>query len=91
MGVHAAATETAEMLADRPHLVKRDKMVKPTLKRDSQPGWVWRTDEITDTGAFGDPSLATPELGEALWEAGIESIARYLVRINEETGCGKKR
>lgn len=91
MGVHAAATETAEMLADRPHLVKRDKMVKPTLKRDRQPGWVWRTDEITDTGAFGDPSLATPELGEALWEAGIESIARYLVRISEETDCGKKR
>ena len=90
LGIHAAASETAEMLADRPHLVKRDKMVKPALKRDSQPGYVWRTDEMTETGAFGDPSLATSELGEALWEAVTEGIARYLVRVSEETGSGKK-
>jgi creatinine amidohydrolase len=90
LGVHAAASETAEMLADRPHLVKREKMVRPTLKRDALPGYVWRTDEMTETGAFGDPSLATPELGTAFWEAVIEGIARYLVRISEETGSGKK-
>ncbi len=91
MGVHADAVETGMTLADRPHLVKRDKMVKPTLKRERQPGWVWHTDEITDTGAFGDPSLGTPELGEAVWESAIESVARYLLRISEETGCGKRQ
>jgi len=89
-GIYAAATETAEMLADRPHLVKREKMVRPTLKRTSSPAYCWRTDELSETGAFGDPSVATVELGEQLWEASIESVARFLVTISEETGSGKK-
>jgi creatinine amidohydrolase len=89
MGIHAAAPETAEMLADRPHLVKREKMVKATLKRTEQPGYFWLADEISETGAFGDPSLATAELGERLWEIIAESVARFLRRISEETGAGK--
>jgi len=88
-GIHAAATETAEVLADRPHLVKREKMVKPTLKRTTSPGYAWRTDELSETGAFGDPSVATPELGDQLWEAFTEGMARYLVMISEETGSGR--
>ncbi len=88
MGIHAAAPETAEMLADRPHLVKREKMVRPTLKRSEQPGYVWLADEISETGAFGDPSLATPEMGERLWDIVAESVARFLRRISEETGSG---
>jgi creatinine amidohydrolase len=91
LGIHAAAPETAEMLADRPHLVKRDKMVRPTLKRSEQPGYVWLADEVSETGAFGDPSLATPELGERLWGIVAESVARFLRRISEETGSGKAR
>jgi creatinine amidohydrolase len=90
-GIHAAMTETAEMLADRPHLVVREKMVKAKLKRTSHPGYVCRTDELSETGAFGDPSLATPELGEALWKAFTATIVDELVRISEETGSGRKR
>ncbi len=56
MGIHAALPETAEMLADRPHLVKKEKMVKPALKRTEQFGYFWFADEISETGAFGDPS-----------------------------------
>jgi len=89
MGIHAAAPETAEMLADRPHLVKREKMVKATLKRTEQPGYFWLADEISETGAFGDPSLATAELGERLWDIVAESVARFLRRVSEETGAGK--
>jgi len=88
-GIHAAATETAEMLADRPHLVNGQKMAKPTLKRTTSPGYAWRTDELSETGAFGDPSVATAELGEQLWEAFTEGRARYLVAISEETGSGR--
>ena len=91
MGIHAAAPETAEMLADRPHLVKREKMVKATLKRTEQPGYFWLADEISETGAFGDPSQATAELGERLWSIVAESVARLLRRIGEETGSGKAR
>jgi creatinine amidohydrolase len=85
LAIHAAAPETAEMLADRPHLVKRDKMVKPTLLRQDVPAFAWRTDQISPTGAFGDPSLATAELGERFWEIIAESVARFLVHINEES------
>ncbi len=91
LGIHAASVETSEMLVDRPHLVVREKMVKPTLKRQQEPAFVWRTDEITDTGAFGDPSLATPEFGEALWEAVAEGLARYLAAISAERGSGRPR
>jgi creatinine amidohydrolase len=91
MGIHAAAPETAEMLADRPHLVKREKMVKATLKRAEQPGYFWLADEISETGAFGDPSQATAELGERLLDIVAESVARFLSRIGEETGSGKAR
>jgi len=78
------------MLADRPHLVHRDQMVKPTLRRDSVPEFAWRTDDLSETGAFGDPSLSTKELGGKLWEAGTESVARFLLRISEERGSGQK-
>jgi creatinine amidohydrolase len=91
MGIHAAAPETAEMLADRPHLVKREKMVKPTLTRTEQPGYFWLANEISETGAFGDPSQATAELGERLWDIMGESVARFLRRVGEETGAGTAR
>jgi len=88
MGIHAASAETAEMLADRPHLVKREKMVKAQLKRDTVPLFAWRTDELSVTGAFGDPGLATAELGEKLWEAWTESIARFLAAVRDEQQAG---
>jgi creatinine amidohydrolase/Fe(II)-dependent formamide hydrolase-like protein len=90
-GIHAAAYETSMMLADRPHVVKRDKMLKPTLTRDTEPDFAWRTDEVSPTGAFGDPSLATEDCGTALWDAWAEGIARFCVKVSEETGSGKKR
>jgi creatinine amidohydrolase len=90
-GIHAAAYETSQMLADRPHLVRRGKMVKPTLKRDTEPDFAWRTDELSETGAFGDPSLATEECSKALWDAWAEGIARFCVKISEERGSGKRR
>ncbi len=88
-GIHAAGTETAEMLADRPQLVKREKMVRASLKRTSSPPYAWRTEELSETGAFGDPSIATVELGKQLWEAFAESVARFLVKVSEETGSGR--
>ncbi|MFQ6096284.1 MAG: creatininase family protein [Armatimonadota bacterium] len=85
MAIHAAAHETSETLADRPHLVKRDKMTRPTLKVDEVPRHAWRTDEITETGAFGDPSKARADLGEAFWKAWADSIAEYLADVASES------
>jgi creatinine amidohydrolase len=90
MAIHASAYETSQMLADRPHVVKAEKMVKPPLKRTTVPRFAWRTDEVSETGAFGDPSLATKELGARLWDIWAEGIARFLLKISEERGSGKR-
>jgi len=83
-GIHASRWETSETLADRPHLVKREKMARPTHSRPDIPEWEWRTEEITATGAFGDPSLARAELGEKCWKAWAEAVAQFLQRLGEE-------
>lgn len=85
-GMHAAAYETAETLADRPHLVRRGKMVKPALKRDT-PAFVWRIKEMSESGAFGDPALATAEAGARIWEAWTEAIAQFIRAVSEEGGA----
>jgi creatinine amidohydrolase len=84
LAIHAAAPETSETLANRAHLVKRDKMVRPVLKLTETPRHAWRTDEITDTGAFGDPSKARADLGEAYWKAWADSIGEYLADVAAE-------
>jgi creatinine amidohydrolase len=84
LGIHAAGTETAETLADRPELVVREACVRPQLKRDTVPDWAWRTEELSDTGAFGDPSLATAEWGQALWSIWAEAIAQFLSQFAAE-------
>lgn len=83
-GIHASRWETSETLADRPHLVKKEKMVRPTLKRPTVPEWNWRTEELTATGAFGDPSQARPEFGMQTWNAWAEAVAQFLKRLADE-------
>ena len=83
-GIHASISETSETLNDRPHLVRRDRMVRPTLKRQTVPEWHWQTHELTETGAFGDPSLARPEFGGKIWAAWAEAVAEFLKRLWDE-------
>lgn len=83
-GIHASRWETSETLADRPHLVKRGRMVRPEMKRTTVPEFDWRTQEITETGAFGDPSLARAELGEKCWDAWAEAVGQFIKRLADE-------
>lgn len=83
-GIHASIAETSETLNDRPHLVRRERMVRPTMKRTTVPEWRWQTHELTETGAFGDPSLAQPEFGEKIWNAWAESAAQFIKRLWED-------
>jgi len=82
MAIHASRPEVAETLADRKHLVKMEKAVKPKLKADREPGYAWRTDELSETGAFGDPSTATEELGNGYWRTWKEAIGKYLLAVS---------
>lgn len=84
-GIHASRWETSELLADRPHLVPREKMVRATHLRPDLPEWVWRTEELTPTGAFGDPSQARADLGEKCWAAWSAAVAAFLKRLADET------
>ena len=82
-GIHASRWETSETLADRPELVRRERMVRPTLKLAQVPEWTWMTHELSETGAFGDPSLAVAELGHRTWEAWAEAVGAFLKRLAE--------
>jgi len=83
-GIHAARWETSETLADRPHLVRRDRMTRPEMTRDTVPEWSWRTHELSETGAFGDPSLARADLGGRAWAAWAEAVGKFLKRLADE-------
>ena len=82
--IHASRWETSETLADRPDLVRKDRLQRPTLKRDSVPEWRWMTHDLSETGAFGDPTMARAELGEKMWAIWAEAFGLFLKRLAEQ-------
>lgn len=86
--VHAGDIETSTALAVRPELVKMHLAEKSVPDFSSRYldfsshraiGWYARTAKISATGVFGDPTLATREKGEKMWEVMI----RHLVELVE--------
>lgn len=81
-GGHAAVMETALCLAERPHLVRHDRMVAPAVDRLRERyidgGEVFLFDEMTDTGALGDPTPATASGGTQAWAAVVAAFASRL-------------
>ncbi len=78
---HADCLETSLLMADEPCRVRRDRVVKPAMKMADDPFFGWSTHEITESGCMGDPTRATEEVGEALWEAASGVVARFLKRL----------
>ncbi|CAN5830332.1 mycofactocin biosynthesis peptidyl-dipeptidase MftE [soil metagenome] len=87
-GGHAAVMETALCLAEREHLVRRERMVAPAtnqlMERYREGGEVFLFDEMTSTGALGDPSPATVEGGREAWERIISGLARRFAFFEEQ-------
>lgn len=81
-GGHAAVMETALALGGRAELVRTELMRAPALRRLDERyragGEVFLFDEITDTGALGDPGPATVAGGERAWQLIIERFAERL-------------
>lgn len=81
-GGHAAVMKTALCLAGREGLVRRAALRAPRVDRLEERyrlgGEVFLFDEITDTGALGDPTPATVAGGEAAW---AELTARFADRL----------
>ncbi len=87
-GGHAAVMETALGLAGRPALVRQAEARPPVLRdlsgRYRAGGEIFLFDEMSDTGALGDPTPATAEGGRAAWAALTAAFARRIAFFAEQ-------
>ena len=93
-GIHAGAIETSMMLALRPDLVREsllanfksrgEAMVKEEgfqlLTPEGGVGFGWLTEDLSESGAMGDATIASSEKGELI----IEYAASKLVELLRE-------
>jgi creatinine amidohydrolase len=88
--IHAGEIETSTTLAIRPKLVKMDKAVDETLDlgneyldytSDRGVNWYVRTKKISVSGVMGNPTLATKEKGEKMWEIIIAQMVKFVETI----------
>jgi creatinine amidohydrolase/Fe(II)-dependent formamide hydrolase-like protein len=88
--VHAGDIETSTTLAVRPELVRMERAEKfiprfssAYLDFASKGGvsWYARTAKITPSGVFGDPTRATREKGERMWEVMVERLVGLVSSI----------
>lgn len=88
--VHAGEIETSTSLAIRPHLVKMEKATKDSVEFQSKYldfgsanhiPWYVRTKKISENGTLGDPTQATAEKGQAIWEIMIGHLVAFVEEI----------
>ncbi|MGD2271970.1 MAG: creatininase family protein [Desulfobacterales bacterium] len=81
--VHSGETETSTSLAVRPHLVRMDKARKSVPAFSSRYlnftgkrsiAWYASTRKISASGIMGDPTKASAEKGEKIWEIMIAHL-----------------
>jgi creatinine amidohydrolase/Fe(II)-dependent formamide hydrolase-like protein len=88
--VHAGETETSTTLALRPHLVDMSK-AKPFAPKFSTDfldfsgrrsvEWYARTRRISPQGILGDPTKATAEKGERIWEIMVSNLVEMVEHL----------
>ncbi len=90
--VHAGETETSTSLAVRPHLVKMDQAPKSVPKFSSRyldftskRGVLWyaHTRRISSTGVMGDPTIASAEKGQKIWELMIAHLVALVEDLKQ--------
>jgi creatinine amidohydrolase len=90
-GIHGGAEETSVMMHLRPDLVRtqyaQNFETQPLLKRHEFPRLfsqgvrhAWKAEDLQETGACGDATLATAELGQCI----IDDAARSIVELLQE-------
>jgi creatinine amidohydrolase/Fe(II)-dependent formamide hydrolase-like protein len=85
--VHAGEIETSTSLANRPHLVQMDK-AEPSVPEFSSHyldfssnrgvDWYARTVHISPSGVLGDPTKASREKGEKMWQLMIDHLVTFV-------------
>jgi len=90
--IHAGEIETSTTLAIRPDMVKMDKAINETLHFGSSyldftsergVAWYVRTKILSDSGVMGNPTLATAEKGNKLWEVMIAHLVRFVEEVKK--------
>lgn len=85
--VHAGEIETSTSLAVRPELVRMDKAARAVPRFSSRylefsskrsVDWYARTEKISKSGVMGDPTKATREKGERMWEVMIKNLVEFV-------------
>ena len=92
MGVHGGLDETSLMLHLRPDLVNMSKAVRRVPERMADNSYVrfggsvsfgWLSNDFFPEGVIGDPTLATAELGEKMFESAVTHLVAALGEIAE--------
>ena len=81
---HACEWETSMVLRLAPHLVVGDVTQVPEVPagKGFTPGYrAWVMPDRSEPGHIGNPSAATPEKGEALFQFFANGVASYLERV----------
>ena len=90
--IHAGEIETSTTLALRPELVKMEKASNSTLQFSSKYlnfssqhhlPWYVRTKKISSDGTMGDPTKATAEKGQKMWEIMIDHLVTFIETIKD--------
>lgn len=88
--VHAGEIETSTALAVRPDLVRLDKARKSVPRFSNRyldfsskrsVDWYARTAKLSASGVMGDPTKATREKGEKIWEVMIRNLVEFVEQI----------
>jgi len=75
---HAGQVSTSINLFLRPEAVRRDKLTKPDQRSPGGPHLAWFADELTETGAAGDPRKASAEAGRRLVDGIVQLYLEHL-------------
>jgi creatinine amidohydrolase len=76
--VHAGGVETSMALASRPELVHLDRLARPKKQGRSWSSSWWIMEELSDTGATGNPMVYDLELGKRITERMAQVFADFL-------------
>jgi creatinine amidohydrolase/Fe(II)-dependent formamide hydrolase-like protein len=92
--IHAGEIETSTSLAVRPHLVKMDKAAKRLPRFSSRyldftskrkVSWYVHTKKISQSGVIGDPTKASVEKGERMWQIMIAHLVALVEDLKSMT------
>ncbi|MFZ0609369.1 MAG: creatininase family protein [Xanthobacteraceae bacterium] len=94
-GIHGGDIETSLMLAAKPDAVHMDKAPKATpvtvamaqefkwLGAYRPAGFAWMTQDLHESGAVGDATLATRDKGEAALRQGAQAFIELLEEVHQ--------